>query len=154
MIIEQNADLLDFPLQGIIHSANCFHTMGSGIAKRIREKYPEAYDADLKSGTKGDSHRLGSYSVAHCLKEDKYIYNLYGQYNFGAMARFTSYDALDRGLRKIEADARDKHLSTLGCPKLMGSDRGGASWRIVRAIIGDVFDESPIDFYVCFYEGK
>lgn len=154
MIQEIDANLLDYPLQGIIHQANCMHTMGSGIARLIREKYPEAYAADTASGAKGDSKRLGTFSVAHNVKEDKYIYNLYGQYNFGAMARFTSYDALDRGLRKIEADARDKHLSTLGCPKLMGSDRGGASWRIVRAIIGDVFDESPIDFYVCFYEGK
>jgi O-acetyl-ADP-ribose deacetylase (regulator of RNase III) len=153
MIIEQNADLLDFPLQGIIHSANCFHTMGSGIAKRIREKYPEAFDADLKSGTKGDSHRLGSYSVAHCLKEDKYVFNLYGQYNFGAMARFTSYDAIDRGLRKIESYARENHLSTLGLPKNMGCMRGGGSWPIVRAIIEDVFKDSSVELYICNYDG-
>ena len=71
--------LLEYPLQGIIHQSNCMHTMGSGIAKRIREKYPEAYSADMEAGAKGDSKRLGCYSVAHCLKEDKYIFNLYGQ---------------------------------------------------------------------------
>lgn len=151
MIIEQNEDLLEFPLQGIIHSANCFHTMGSGIARLIREKYPEAYDADLKSGTKGDSHRLGTFSVTHVLKEDKYVFNLYGQYNYGAMARFTSYDAVDRGLRKIEAYAQENHLSTLGLPKKMGCMRGGGSWPIVRAIIEDVFKESPIELYICNY---
>jgi O-acetyl-ADP-ribose deacetylase (regulator of RNase III) len=152
MVHEIDANLLEHPLQGIIHQANCMHTMGSGIAAAIRQKYPEAYEADLKSGAKGDSKRLGSFSVAHSLKDDKYIYNLYGQYNFGAMARFTSYDALANGFAKIRKDAEDKHLSTLGCPKLLGCDRGGASWRIVREIIGDVFDQSPIDFYICFYQ--
>ena len=153
MIQEIDADLLEYPLQGIIHQSNCFHTFGSGIAKRIREKYPEAYDADLKSGTKGDSHRLGTFSVAHVLKEDKYVFNLYGQYNYGAMARFTSYDAIDRGLRKIEAYTRANHLSTLGCPKNMGCMRGGGSWPIVRAIIEDVFKESSIEMYICNYDG-
>ena len=127
--------------------------MGSGIARLIREKYPEAYDADLKSGTKGDSHRLGTFSVAHVLKEDKYIFNLYGQYNYGAMARFTSYDAIDRGLRKIETYARENHLSTLGLPKNMGCMRGGGSWTIVRAIIEDVFKDSSIELYICNYDG-
>ena len=153
MIQEIDADLLEYPLQGIIHQSNCFHTFGSGIAKLIREKYPEAFDADLKSGTKGDSHRLGSYSVAHVLKEDKYIFNLYGQYNYGALARFTSYDSIDRGLRKIEIYARDNNLSTLGLPKNMGCVRGGGSWRIVRAIIEDIFADNAIELYICNYDG-
>ena len=153
MIQEIDANLLDYPLQGIIHQANCMHTMGSGIARLIREKYPEAYAADVNSGTKGDSHRLGTSSVAHVLTEDKYVFNLYGQYNFGAMARFTSYDAIDRGLRKIETYARENHLSTLGLPKNMGCMRGGGSWPIVRAIIEDVFKESPIELYICNYDG-
>ena len=153
MIQEIDADLLEYPLQGIIHQSNCFHTFGSGIAKHIREKYPEAYDADIKSGSRGDSHRLGGFSIGHSTKEDKYIFNLYGQYNYGAMARFTSYDALDRGLRKIEAYARENNLSTLGCPKNMGCMRGGGSWPIVRAIIEDVFKDSPIELYICNYDG-
>lgn len=153
MIQELDTNLLEYPLQGIIHQANCFHTMGSGIARLIREKYPEAYDADIKSGTKGDSKRLGNFSVAHSLKENKYIFNLYGQYNYGHMARFTSYDAVDRGLRKIEAYAQENHLSTLGLPKKMGCTRGGGSWPIVRAIIEDVFKESSIELYICNYDG-
>lgn len=154
MVHEIDANLLEYPLQGIIHQANCMHTMGSGIARAIREKYPEAYDADLKSGAKGDSHRLGNFSVAHSVKENKYIFNLYGQYNYGALARFTSYDAVANGLPKIRKYAEENNLTSLGCPNLMGCDRGGASWRIVRAIIGDTFDESSIDFYICNYQPK
>ena len=152
MIEEINANLLDYPLQGIIHSANCFHVFGSGIAHAIKEKYPEAYDADLKSGGKGDSHRLGTFSVARVLKEDKYIFNLYGQFNYGNMVRFSSYDAIDRGLRKIEDYAGQNNISTLGLPKNMGCVRGGGAWIIVRAIIEDVFADNVIELYICNYD--
>ena len=153
MIYELDENLLEYPLQGIIHQANCMHVMGGGIAKRIRDKYPEAYAADISSGTKGDSHRLGSFSVAHCTKENKYIYNLYGQYNYGHMARFTSYDAVCNGLVKIEKDAQKKELKTLGLPKNMGCVLGGGSWRIVLSIIYDIFEDSTIELYICNYEG-
>lgn len=45
----------------IIHGCNCFHTMGAGIAKQIRQYFPEAYVADLHTG-RGDLRKLGSYS--------------------------------------------------------------------------------------------
>ena len=42
----------------IIHGANCQNTMGSGVAKQIKEHFPGAYDADLRT-TKGDREKLG-----------------------------------------------------------------------------------------------
>jgi O-acetyl-ADP-ribose deacetylase (regulator of RNase III) len=40
-------------IHAIIHQANCHCTMGSGIAKFIRERFPKAYEADCKT-VKGD----------------------------------------------------------------------------------------------------
>lgn|ERR1035437_1538462 len=156
MIREIDCDLLKWMEQqdqkcGLVQQLNCFHTQGSGIAKVIRAKYPSVYNADVKSGAKGDSKRLGTFSVVEVLP-NKFCFGLYGQYNYGAMARFTSYDAIDRGLRKIEAYASENYLSTLGLPKNMGCTRGGGSWRIVRAIIEDVFNGSPIELYICNYD--
>lgn len=151
MIYEVDENLLEYPLEGIIHQANCFHTMGGGIAARIKAKYPDAYNADISSGPKGDSHRLGSFSIAQA-RDNKWIYNLYGQYNYGHMARFTSYDAVCNGLGKIEKDTQKKELKTLGLPKNMGCVLGGGSWTIVRAIIEHIFAESPIELYICNYD--
>jgi O-acetyl-ADP-ribose deacetylase (regulator of RNase III) len=136
---------------GLIQQLNCFWVQNSGIAKLIRAKYPTVYDADVKSGKKGDSKRLGSFSVVEVLS-NKFCIGLYGQYNYGAMARFTSYDAVDRGLRKIETYARENNISTLGLPKNMGCVRGGGDYRIVRAIIECVFADSPIELYICNYD--
>jgi len=151
MIKEVDANLLEYPVDGIIHQANCFHTMGGGIARRIKEKFPQAYEADVKSGSRG-SNRLGTFSVA-VLPSNFHIYNVYGQYNYGAQVRQTSYDALCKGLERVEAHARENGLNSLGLPKRMGCVLGGGSWNIVRAIIGDIFDNSPLELHICNYEG-
>lgn len=152
MIHEIDANLLEYPLDGIVHQANCMMVFGSGIALQIKNKYPEAYKADLQHGRVGDITRLGSFSTVKA-HDGKQIYSLYGQYTFGIEKRQTNYEAVYKGLLSIAKHATENNLSTLGCPKLMGCDRGGASWRIVRAIIEDIFIVSPIDFYICEFKG-
>ncbi len=75
-IIEtKRGDLLDaFDLNEvstIVHGCNCFRSFGAGIAKSIKERYPEAYDADLNTAH-GDKNKLGQYSYAE-LSDDKTI---------------------------------------------------------------------------------
>ena len=63
MIHEFDVNLLEYPLDGFIHSCNCFHTFGAGIALQIKRKYPELYEADAKHGPAGDRNRLGTFST-------------------------------------------------------------------------------------------
>lgn len=80
-IIEGN--LLDLAEQGefdvIVHGCNCFCTMGSGIAAQIRERYPQAYEADLQT-VKGDARKLGTYTSAEA--NGFTIVNAYTQYSY------------------------------------------------------------------------
>lgn len=152
MITEVNASLLEYPLDGFIHQANCFHVMGGGIALYIREKYPELYKADLAHGKRGDSSRLGKFSTVKC-HDDKQGYNMYGQYNLGMWARQTDYEAVYKGLSAIRDHAIECNVLRLGLPKNMGCVLGGGSWRVVRAIIDDIFETSPIELFICNYEG-
>ncbi len=150
MITELKTNLLTYPLQAIVHQANCYHTFGAGIALQIKKIYPEAYEVD-KTTKCGDRLKLGTFSIAHCLKEDKYIYNMYSQYDFGYIERMTSYDAMYDGLSKIKADILHKHLSTIGLPKYIGCGLGGGNWNIVNTIINEVFkDTKTIDVYICY----
>ncbi len=151
MINEIDADLLECPLDGFAHSCNCFHTFGGGIALRVKQKYPEAYKADLMHGRRGNSTRLGkfSYVKAH---DDKYIYNVYGQFNLGTWARMTNYEALYTGLAGVHDHALEANVRRLGLPRKMGCSLGGGSWTVVRAIIEDIFANSPIELSICNYE--
>lgn len=138
---------------GIIQSCNCFHTQGAGIAKQIRDRYPEAYDADRKTKY-GDKGKLGTFSVA-TIKNDplKLVYNLYGQHEYGRTGRHTSYDAVVNGLEKIKIHAIANGLTRVGMPKWMGCCLGGGSWRVVWSIVQDVFEkEDSLDLFVCNYD--
>ena len=59
------------------HGSNCFHKMSSGIAKNIKESFPEAYDVDLKTNF-GDTLKLGS--VSYTENTIPIIVNIYSQY--------------------------------------------------------------------------
>lgn len=150
MIHEIDANLLEYPLDGILHSANCQNLFGAGIALRIKNKFPEAYAADCKT-VKGDRFKLGTFSLA-VLPSNFHIYNLYGQFSFGGI-RPTSYDAVIDGLTKIEKHARENGLKRLGLPKNMCSVLGGAEWRVIRVMIETVFDNSSVELFICNYEG-
>jgi O-acetyl-ADP-ribose deacetylase (regulator of RNase III) len=55
------ADAGEFDI--IVQGCNCFNTMGSGIAKQIKERYPYAYAADQKT-EQGSIDKLGTYTTA------------------------------------------------------------------------------------------
>lgn len=84
------AEAGDFDI--IVQGCNCWCTMGSGIAKQIRERYPQAYDADCRTG-RGDYMKLGAYTTANVLiPKEPYpehaaftIVNAYTQYDFNRM---------------------------------------------------------------------
>lgn len=145
-------DLLEYPAHFIVHQANCFHMMGAGIAKQIKDKYPEAYLADIKT-RKGDSSKLGTYSWAETT-DRKWIFNIYSQYAFGNDKRQTSYDALVEGLDRVRqtAESAGSNVFKTSCivavPYKMGCNLGGGSWPIVKAILQDIFLDSTATLVV------
>lgn len=92
MLNHTKGNLLDLAEQGkfdvIVHGCNCQNTMGSGIAKEIRERYPDAYDADTRQdqffGANYRYLKLGNYSEVNVYPSSgKFkIINAYTQFNF------------------------------------------------------------------------
>jgi len=154
----ENTNLLDWMVAqtaptGIMHQANCFHTMGGGIARQIAMRFPEAYEADKRDSVYGDRTKLGSFTyTATKNHQDKFIYNLYSQFTFG-MGKQTLYDPMVEGLERIRIHAISKGLTRLGLPFNMGCTLGGGDWRIVRVILDTIFkEEIDLDLYICKYE--
>jgi O-acetyl-ADP-ribose deacetylase (regulator of RNase III) len=61
----------------IVHGCNCWNVMGSGIAKQIRQAFPDAWSAD-KETLAGDRNKLGSYTLG--IEGNLIIANAYTQY--------------------------------------------------------------------------
>jgi O-acetyl-ADP-ribose deacetylase (regulator of RNase III) len=135
----------------IIHNANCFCVMGSGVARAIAEKYPEAVEADNQT-TKGDPNKLGCFSYAKT-KDGKMIANLYAQFNYGGGKRNLNYEAFYGGLEAIHnqiLDSKDKtKVYIVGMPKFIGCGLAGGSWAITHEMIKDIFRDSKIKLVIC-----
>ena len=149
MITETKGNLLETnACQVIVHQANLFHTFGAGLAKAIKDKFPEAFEADKRT-TLGDDHKFGTYSAA-VIKDPKgtsikFIVNLYSQQGIGGQDRNTRYDAMVEGLTKLhERLGLRKDNLTLGIPYLMGCGLANGNWTIVRAIIESIFGSSKV----------
>jgi hypothetical protein len=155
MITHRVINIVDAPVNGIAHQANCFHIMGGGVARAIADRYPEAYAADKKT-VRGGKSKLGNFSFVKT-SDDKIVFNVYSQYNLSAGFgnRATQYDMVDKGLRLVEdyiaasmALVSDKPF-VLGIPFKYGCVLGGGTWTVVDAIIHDIFDLSPVDVMIC-----
>jgi len=71
----------------LLHCCNCLHTMGTGIAKSIRERLPEAHAVD-KQTPYGELAKLGTYSAAlvrdvQAGGRELTVVNLYTQFDYG-----------------------------------------------------------------------
>ena len=67
----------------IVHGCNCYQTMGAGIAKAIKNGFPEADKADFEYGRIGDSTKAGEFSVAH-INDKLTVINFYTQVSPGS----------------------------------------------------------------------
>jgi O-acetyl-ADP-ribose deacetylase (regulator of RNase III) len=122
----------------IIHGCNCFHTMGAGIARLIKAKFPGAYEEDKKTKY-GDIDKLGNYSVYNLRNSpiDPIVFNAYTQYQFGTDKQYANYAAIELALLKINhymsidpfPNGNVIHMPRIGC-SLAGGD-----WNIVRPIV-------------------
>jgi len=149
MIETIDKNIFEHDAQCIIHQANCHCRMASGIARTISQLYPEAVDAD-NATIVGDSSKLGTFTSA-VGKDGKIIYNLYGQFNFGNQKRQTHYEAFYRAMDLIHTDIQNKKLTTASLPYNIGCGLANGSWRIIDAMIRDIWENSPIVLTICRY---
>jgi O-acetyl-ADP-ribose deacetylase (regulator of RNase III) len=153
MITHCTGNLVKEPFDAFIHQANCFNTMGSGVAKFVKESYPEVYEADCRT-IKGDVGKLGTFSFAKT-KDGKIGYNLYSQFNYGYDGKlYTNYDAMRVGLEKIREHAKLslKPNAKIGIPCRMGCARGGGDWNEVLKIIKEVFEKENLEIVICEFK--
>lgn len=147
MITNVEMDIFKMEGDAIIHQCNCFGKMGGGIARLIRDRYPEAASADQHT-TCGDKAKMGHYS---CVKahDDKYIYNLYSQYRYGTDMRHTDYEAFFNGMTGIRSHLETVGLRSASVPYFIGCGLGGGDWRIIETMLKVIFEDWEGTLFIC-----
>lgn len=130
----------------VCHQVNCMGVMGAGLAKQIKNRFPNAfriYKSQCNAWSHCPSGNLGYAQFYNASEEAGYfIANIFGQITYGTGRRQTDYDAIREGLRRV-ANAFPK--STVRIPYKMGCGLGGGDWDIVLDIIQDTLVSKGID---------
>jgi O-acetyl-ADP-ribose deacetylase (regulator of RNase III) len=134
----KKGNLLDLAEAGefdiVVQGCNCFNTMGGGIAREIRERYPVVASVDMVT-LRGDYRKLGNWTECDAGETNRFtIINAYTQYNMSQGTDVFEYIAFQLILEKLAFVYPGKRF---GLPYIGCGLAGGEKETIVDMI--DVF---------------
>lgn len=147
MIEYKRGNLLSVTKGIIVHGANAQGVMGSGVAKAIREKYPECYDAYYIQYI---SYGLSLGDVVWWASNDSpvlsgtlFIANGITQNLYGTDKRHVNYVAVALVFKEVIRQAKATNLE-VHFPKI-GAGLGGGRWDIIEEIINDCDPDNRVN---------
>ena len=153
-------NLLESNCDYICHQVNCQGKMNSGIAKQIREKWPIVYKNYMEkynilngvsSALLGDIQIVGLWEDYYATDFHQSVINMFSQEHYGYDGRrYTSYDAFWNCLNLIKRTVPKG--KTIGFPKKIGCDRGGANWPVILEMITEVLG-TEYKVFIYYLEG-
>ena len=120
----------------IVHGANCFCTMGAGIAAGIAKVFPQAKQADDDT-PKGEKKKMGTISYAEI--DGLVVVNAYTQFGYGKTeSKKTAQETakirewcIRKSMKALKEQFGGKRIAM----PLIGSDLAGGDWKRIEKII-------------------
>jgi O-acetyl-ADP-ribose deacetylase (regulator of RNase III) len=127
-----------YKVQAFAHGCNCQGSMGAGIAKGFRERYPRMYE-EYRARCKAEPRRF-NLGDAWLWRDEKrpWVFNLGTQETYWRGR--ASYEALEQSLQRMRELAGAEGLKSIAMPRI-GVGYGGLSWKKVRSIIERIFGD-------------
>ena len=150
-----DGDLLTAKTDIIAHQVNCIGAFNSGVAACIRNKFISVFfEYKTLCYSKSPNDLLGTIQVCK-VNDTQEVANLFGQRSFGyENKRYTSYDGIYDALIKLKDYMVSNNKTSVAFPFKMSSDRGGADWNVIEAMIDSVFKNSDISIEIWKYDPK
>lgn len=114
------------------HQVNCRRVMSSGVAKQIRDKYPEVFQAYArKIPVLGDILPVSCFDGRICV-------NLYAQDGYGRDKQYTDYQAFQKCLDSlVDFLATQRQDAVVAFPYNIGCGLAGGDWSVVEKLLED-----------------
>lgn len=142
MITYKTGNLFTTDAPVIVHGCNCQGRMGSGIAKQIKENYPEAFDAYISPIVT----KLTLGNIIPASTGSKFIINALTQDRYGFDGKlYTDYDAVRTCMKKISRLLLPQK-PVIAMPKI-GCGLGGGDWNIISKIIEEELKDFEVEVW-------
>lgn len=116
----------------ICHQVNCQARMGSGVAKQVRAKYPEVYNAYV--GFCNEERNAFGQTQFVQANDGKVVVNMFAQSNYGYDGKlYTDYTAFQSCLKRIKLTVPAGE--TIAMPFKIGCGLGGGDWNVILGLI-------------------
>lgn len=140
VITEVRGSLLDAGLPALAHGCNCSGTMGAGVSRDIRRRWPSLYRL-YRSAC-----RTGGYLPGDVLvwPGPPVVYSLAVQLRPGPTA---SLAAIEVAVARMLDLAQAEKVTEIGMPRI-GCGSGGLRWAEVGRVLDDLAAASAVDLVV------
>lgn len=130
-------DILEVREGIVVHQVNCRRVMGAGLAKKIREAYPQHYTDYM--------HTAPALGKIVCTKVNNsmYVVGVYGQDGYGRIGCYTDYHALRVALKSVHTLSRQLKLNVY-LPYGIGCGLAGGDWSVVSSVIEESIPDAII----------
>jgi O-acetyl-ADP-ribose deacetylase (regulator of RNase III) len=151
--LEKIGNILDITnITCICHIVNCKGVMGAGLAKEIRDCFPNESQPYFELCERNNKiFRESSELLGTALIIDgfsKRICHLFAQDEYGRTKRHLNYEALYVSLESLRNQLKDNQNTVLAFPKNMGCGLAGGNWTIVKTVIYEIFKDTDFDIII------
>lgn len=150
MLKEVKQNLLDVQSGIICHQVNCLGSMGAGIAKAIKQKWPFTCGPYKELCSEYPSHRsillLGQCQLIP-ITETLWLANIFGQHEYGTWTIQTNYRAVRESFENLKKYLDEGHGPTdksVFVPYKMGCGLAGGDWAKYSPIIEEFFPNATV----------
>ena len=156
MITYKKGNLLDSNCDYIVHQVNCQRVMGSGIAKQIRNRWPQVYDEYcdyIDFAFEGGEFKftcdfLGGIQLVKV--PNKVVVNFFSQDDYLPRNQcHTNYRAFRLCCQNFKEKLKIKSVvnPVIGFPYKIGCGLAGGDWSIVSKIIEEEFQDYSVEIW-------
>lgn len=145
-------DLVTGKFDIFCHQVNCKGKMGAGIAKQIRNAYPEVYH-EYKEICDKDRCVLGMNHYTYT-SDGRICVSMFAQDGYGTDKRYTDYNAFKSCLRSLVTflGYNFNTYKSVAFPHKIGCGLAGGDWNIILEMIKEFEDTIPQTVYVVSLE--
>ncbi|MCP4437542.1 MAG: hypothetical protein GY810_01190 [Aureispira sp.] len=143
-MIKHKGDLTKVTKGVVVHGCNAQGVMGSGVAKAVRDTWPEAYAA-YKETHVLRGLKVGDTVSAH-INENLVVVNAITQEYYGTDGRlYLSYGGLVECFQEINASFAE--YKSLHFP-LIGAGLAGGKWEVIKELIEECVTDMELNLWV------